>query len=138
MTVRSSPTWRLQSHRLSRGSRPKRPILVTRDTFQPGLCHEGIEHATVTRRRSYRARFLWQLNQERNIMRMTMMMPMRMAMRMTMPYDEDTSHWRGEGGGGRTGIMYRGLEFSGFGLLGFGGLEFWGLGFRVSWGLGFI
>ena len=25
------------------------PILVTVDAFQPGLCHEGIENATVTR-----------------------------------------------------------------------------------------
>ena len=53
------------------------------DTFQPGLCHEGIEHATVTWRRSCRARFLWQLTQDRN------MMMMMMLMRMTNDDDED-------------------------------------------------
>ena len=86
----------VQSHQLSRGSRPKHiPILVTMDTFQPELCHEGIEKATVTRRRSCRARFLWQLTQERNMMNMMMMlmmmmiiiiimMTMKMTMRMTM------------------------------------------------------
>ena len=65
------------------------PILVTMDTVQPGLCHEGIENATVARRRSCRAHFLWQLTPERNIMMMMMMvvmmrMPMRMTMTMTM------------------------------------------------------
>ena len=43
----------------------------------------GIENATATRRRSCRARFLWQLTQERNIITMMMMM-MRMMMRMPM------------------------------------------------------
>ena len=55
------------------------PILVTMDAFQPGLRHEGIEKATVIRRRSCRARFLWQLTQERNMMMMMMMMMMTMT-----------------------------------------------------------
>ena len=48
----------------------------------PRLCHEGVENTAVTRRRSYRAHFVKQLAQERNMMMMRM--PMRMTMKMTM------------------------------------------------------
>ena len=34
---------------VTRISSQRHPILVTVDTFHPGLCHEGIEGATVTR-----------------------------------------------------------------------------------------
>ena len=41
---------------VTRISSQTHPMLVTVETFHPGLCHEGIESATVTR-------ILWQLTQ---------------------------------------------------------------------------